>query len=74
MSEKELTTSHLAARSALVPDTQLAVLLGVSVKTLRKWRLYKNRGPRFYRLGGAIRYDLQESLDWARSNPGGGTQ
>jgi excisionase family DNA binding protein len=43
-------------------ETQVAEQLGLSVATLRAWR-HRGRGPRFLRLGRAVRYlpaDLEE--------------
>ena len=41
---------------ALVNETEAARILGLSVKTLRRWR-WAGRGPRFLKLGAAVRYD-----------------
>lgn len=41
---------------ALVNEHEAARLLGLSVKTLRRWR-WAGRGPRFLKLGAAVRYD-----------------
>jgi excisionase family DNA binding protein len=45
-------------------ETQVAEQLGLSVATLRAWR-HRGRGPRFLRLGRAVRYlpaDLDEFI------------
>ncbi len=43
---------------ALINETEAAAILGLSVKTLRRWR-WAGRGLRFIKLGkgGAVRYD-----------------
>ncbi len=43
---------------ALVNETEAAAILGLSVKTLRRWR-WAGRGIRYIKLGkgGAVRYD-----------------
>ena len=43
----------------LVKERDAAELLGVSVRTLQKWRL-QGDGPRFVKLGHAVRYDGQD--------------
>ena len=48
----------------LIPDTNAAPELGVSVATLRVWRR-RGIGPRFIRIGRSIRYrraDIEEYL------------
>ena len=42
-------------------ETEVADQLGLSVATLRAWR-HRGRGPRFLRLGRAVRY-LASDLD-----------
>ncbi len=54
--------------SRLVTERDAAELLGVSVRTLQKWRLQGN-GPRFVKLGRAVRYDrrdLEEYIEVGR--------
>ncbi|SMP42452.1 Helix-turn-helix domain-containing protein [Desulfonatronum zhilinae] len=47
-----------------VNDVAAAARLGLSVKTLRAWRL-QGRGPRYLKLGRAVRYLVQELDAWA---------
>lgn len=52
----------------LVTERDASECLGVSVRTLQKWRLQGN-GPRFVKLGHAVRYDgrdLEEYIESAR--------
>jgi predicted DNA-binding transcriptional regulator AlpA len=56
-----------------VSEIELEQLTGVARRTWQKHRLF-NRGPRFYKLQGAVRYDLEEVLAWIRSNVAGGGQ
>ena len=49
-------------REHLIDEHEGAAILGLSVKTLRRWRWLKT-GPPWYRIGAAIRYspgDLDE--------------
>lgn len=52
-------------RTSALTDREAARLLGLSVATLRAWRL-QQRGPRFVRFGRAVRYlpaDLERFID-----------
>jgi predicted site-specific integrase-resolvase len=44
---------------ALVNETEAARRLGISVKTMRRWR-WAGQGPVFTKLGGAVRYSLSD--------------
>ena len=41
---------------------EAAAYLGLAVSTLNKWRVYGTAGPRFLKLGRAVRY-LRSDLD-----------
>ena len=43
----------------LLDESEAASLLGLSVKTLRRWR-WAGHPPRFIKLGGAVRYDMTD--------------
>lgn len=47
----------------LLSPPELAEKLQISKKTLAKWRC-NGRGPRFVRLGHAIRYRTRDVSDW----------
>lgn len=62
--------------ATLLTEQQASAVLGLSVRTLQKWRLQGN-GPRFVKLGHAVRYDpkdLEGFVDRSRrrstSDPG----
>lgn len=42
----------------LLKESEAAQILNLEVATLRRWR-WSGRGPRFLKLGGAVRYDPQ---------------
>ncbi len=44
---------------ALLSETEVAQALGLSPATLRRWR-WAGRGPRFAKIGRAVRYDPGE--------------
>ena len=53
-------------RKHLLLDTEVAEILGASISSVRKWRL-QGRGPRFVRLGGAVRYRESDVLEYVES-------
>ncbi len=48
---------------ALVNETEAARVLGISVKTLRRWR-WARKGPAFCKIGGAVRYRQADLLSF----------
>jgi excisionase family DNA binding protein len=53
-------------------DNETAVYLGVSVSTVRRWRL-TGGGPRWVRIGGSsIRYPVADLEAYVKSLPSGG--
>ena len=44
------------AARALLNETEAARILAMRVTTLRRWR-WAGRGPRFIKVGAAVRYD-----------------
>lgn len=55
------TSPGLDHSTGLLTEREAARLLGLSMKTLARWRSSGRRGPRFIKLGAkAIRYDPAE--------------
>lgn len=55
-------------QSRALTEREVATQLGLSVATLRAWRL-KQKGPRFVRFGRAVRYleaDIQHFVENSR--------
>lgn len=46
---------------ALLNEHEAARILGLSVKTLRRWR-WAGRGPAYRKIGSAVRYHPDEDL------------
>ncbi len=66
------TTSQIPkTERRFINEAELETLTGVSKRTWQKHRLF-GRGPRFYRLCGAVRYDLPEVLAWIKEHGVGG--
>jgi len=50
-----------------VTDKEVAVLLGVCLRTVRNWRT-TDMGPPWYRVGGnAVRYTKKDVVEWAET-------
>lgn len=47
----------------LIPPPLAAAHLGLNVQTLANWR-YRGKGPRYFRVGNAIRYDIADLDAW----------
>jgi predicted DNA-binding transcriptional regulator AlpA len=50
-----------------VSEIDLEQITGISRRTWQKHRLF-NRGPKYYKIHGAIRYELDEVLSWIKSS------
>lgn len=50
-----MNASGLQSTSRALTEREVADLLGLSVATLRAWR-HRGQGPRYLRLGRAVRY------------------
>jgi predicted DNA-binding transcriptional regulator AlpA len=57
---------------ALLRENEVSARLGLSVRTLQKWRL-EGRGPRFVKLGNAVRYDPADLDLFVREGARGST-
>jgi hypothetical protein len=51
-------TEYCQSKS-LVNEIEAALRLGLSPTTLRRWR-WAGKGPRFLKIGGAVRYELAD--------------
>jgi predicted DNA-binding transcriptional regulator AlpA len=49
-----------------VSEVELEQLTGISRRTWQKHRLF-NRGPRYYKIYGSIRYDVEEVVAWIKA-------
>ena len=52
-------------------ENQVAQRLGVSIATIRRWRL-RNTGPRFRKIGASVRYAADDLTAWIESQPSDG--
>jgi predicted DNA-binding transcriptional regulator AlpA len=51
----------------LISTKQAAEMLGTTVGTLKSWRS-RGIGPNWVKLGAAVRYDVEELLDFIKRN------
>jgi predicted DNA-binding transcriptional regulator AlpA len=58
---------------ALVSEHEVARVTGMSVQTVRRWRLFR-QGPKYLKLGAAVRYRPEDIAAWLESCPTGGGQ
>ena len=65
-----MSTNH-SAFERLLNDHEVAALVGVSVATVRRWRLLR-KGPRYLRIGVLIRYRPESIRQWLDDRPTGG--
>jgi predicted DNA-binding transcriptional regulator AlpA len=55
----------------LLNEYEVAETFSVSVATVRRWRLLR-QGPKYLKLGAAVRYKPEDILAWLESRPSGG--
>jgi predicted DNA-binding transcriptional regulator AlpA len=55
----------------LLNEYAVAEMLGISVATLRRWRLLQ-QGPTFLKVGVLVRYRPGDVTAWLESRPAGG--
>jgi len=55
----------------LLTEHDVARITGLSVASVRRWRLFK-RGPKYLKLGSAVRYRAEDVSAWLETRPTGG--
>ena len=55
----------------LLNEYDVARITGLSVASVRRWRLLR-RGPKYLKIGSAVRYKPEDVLVWLESLPSGG--
>ncbi len=50
----------------MMTDVEVGEMLGLTAQTLRTWRT-KGQGPRFAKLGDAVRYDEEDVKAWVEA-------
>jgi predicted DNA-binding transcriptional regulator AlpA len=58
---------------SLLNEFDVARITGMSIATVRRWRLF-GAGPKYLKLGAAVRYKRDDISAWLESRPTGGGQ
>jgi predicted DNA-binding transcriptional regulator AlpA len=65
------TTSNTL--NTLLNEHDVARITALSVASVRRWRLFR-QGPKYLKLGAAVRYRAEDVSAWLESRPTGGTE
>ncbi len=55
----------------LLDEREVAAICGLSAAAIRRWRLLR-KGPRYLKVGSAVRYRLEDVNNWLETRPSGG--
>ena len=65
----------MATQNSLLPtllnEHDVARITGLSVASVRRWRLLR-QGPKYLKIGAAVRYRPEDISAWLESRPSGG--
>jgi predicted DNA-binding transcriptional regulator AlpA len=64
---------ELETLQPMLNERDVARITGMSVQTIRRWRLLQG-GPKYLKIGSAVRYRREDILAWLESRPSGGEQ
>jgi len=56
---------------SLLKEHDVARITGLSIASVRRWRLLR-QGPKYLKLGSAVRYKPEDVSAWLASRPSGG--
>ena len=57
--------------TSLMNEYDVAGITGLSVASVRRWRLLR-QGPKYLKIGAAVRYKPEDIATWLESRPSGG--
>lgn len=57
----------------LLDEHDVARITGLSLSSCRRWRLF-GQGPKYLKIGAAVRYKPEDVSAWLESRPCGGGQ
>ena len=55
----------------LLDEREVAAICGLSAAAIRRWRLLR-KGPRYLKVGSAVRSRLEDVNNWLETRPSGG--
>ena len=62
---------HRVWLDALLDERDLARITGLSLASVRRWRLFR-QGPKYLKIGAAVRYRAEDVRVWLETRPTGG--
>jgi predicted DNA-binding transcriptional regulator AlpA len=62
---------HQNQLASLLNEFDVASITGLSVASVRRWRLFK-QGPKYLKIGAAVRYRSEDVSAWLAARPSGG--
>jgi predicted DNA-binding transcriptional regulator AlpA len=73
MADSHNERTHAQRFQDLLNENDVARMTGLSVASVRRWRLLR-QGPRYVKIGAAVRYRPEDLAAWLESCPTGGGQ
>jgi len=67
-----MATAHNPIET-LLNEREVARITGLSVASVRRWRLLR-QGPKYLKIGAAVRYRPEDVAAWLETCPTGGGQ
>lgn len=61
------------ALQGLLNEYDVARITRLSVASVRRWRLLR-KGPKYLKIGAAVRYKVEDISAWLESRPSGGSE
>lgn len=61
----------MATLETFLNEKDVARITGLSLATVRRWRLF-GQGPRYLKIGAAVRYKPGDLTAWLETRPSGG--
>lgn len=68
----ERNVNQAVGLSSLLNEKDVSHITGLSLASVRRWRLLR-QGPRYIKIGAAVRYRPQDVVAWLASRPAGGS-
>lgn len=64
-------TTENSGIATLLNEHEVARITGLSVASVRRWRLLQ-QGPKYIKIGSAVRYRAEDVRAWLDTRPAGG--
>jgi predicted DNA-binding transcriptional regulator AlpA len=69
VSRGEINAAPQNAIENLLNEHEVARITGLSVASVRRWRLLRHGGPKYLKIGASVRYKPADVADWLDSRP-----